>query len=233
MIIFCFSVKSLDEYLKQKEKIGKAERLKRCLNCGEWDCYWRNGGYRRKVDEGGESVEIFVERFECRWCGKTVSVLPCFVVPKRRYTMKLIAQGVESYATTPTSYRQAAGQLGIRPSVSQLFKWVALLSGRASELLLDVQRQCVSSFAEDEELEAADRVICPNAWKVQIERKDDQLNALAKVVSFGKVLLQKTEDTVLARLGMLFLRTVEGMQQIIAHQNYWKSTPQKMKPLIF
>jgi hypothetical protein len=147
--------------------------------------------------------------------------------------MKLIAQGIENYAIAPTTYKDAATKLGLNPSVSQLFRWTALLSKRANELLLDEQSQCVVAGVAEEELENAEKTECPNAWRVRIEKKDSQLNALAKVVSFGKLVFQGVKGIVLEQLGMLFLKNVYEVQQIFAHQSYWKSTPQKMKPELF
>lgn len=235
-------VTSLKEYFKRIGKVLRAERPgRRCWDCWMKDCYWRHGGFTRWVEEGGYICEIVVERFKCKFCGATVSVVPCFVVPQRQYTLKQMAEGIESYATTPTTYRDEVKRMGAveqrseklpGSSVSQLFLWVGLLAKRAEELLLDLQRLCVAGSVAEEDLEEAENAKCPNAWKAQIPGKGNKLNALAKVVSYGKLLFKGAESAVLEPLGMLFLKNVEGMQRIFANERLRMPTPHKTRPRI-
>src|ERR1700677_2277343 len=99
MSIIWFVAKSLAEYLKLMDegKLGQPERPKEC-KCGERNCFWAHGSYWRWVEAFAESEEIEIHRFKCRFCGGTVSVCPCFVVPGCRYAMEVIARGVEGYA---------------------------------------------------------------------------------------------------------------------------------------
>lgn len=232
MIIFWFGAKCLAEYLKLKEegRLGSPERPRECEKCKGKDCYWSNGCYTRVVEDGDKKAEIEVVRFECRRCGKTISMMPIFVVPKRRYAMKVIASGIEEYATRVSSYRGAVTRLGpVGPSPGQLFVWVATLIERVDVLLLNVQSNCIQKAVEREELETAELAVCPNAGKAAHIGKAQKLDGLAKLVAQGKLMCE-TGNEVMQELGLHFLQNVEQMQQIFACEKLWKSTPQRARP---
>jgi hypothetical protein len=234
MIIFWFCVKSLAEYLElmRQGKLGEVERPKKC-NCGKANSFWVHGSYLRWVEAFADKAKIKITRFKCKVCGNTVSVFPCFVIPGYRYAMEVVADGIEGYATTATTYRNEATKLGIGPSPSQLFKWVAFFLKKTGQLLLDVQERCVSNsiFIPEDELEQAEIAKCPNAWKAQLPGKDEQLHGLAKLVAFCMVLLKQSAPVkVLQQLGRQFLQDVEEMKQIFTSQIIFLSTPHTVKP---
>jgi hypothetical protein len=232
MIIIWFCVKSLAEYLElmQQGKLGKPERPNKC-KCGEKNGFWAHGSYWRWVEAYTESAEIEIQRFKCHFCDKTVSVFPCFVVPGYRYAMEVIAAGIEGYATMATSYRNEVKELGIGPSPSQLFQWVASFLKKTPPLILDVQGRCISNSIPEDELEQAETAKCPNSWKAQLPGKDGQLNGLAKLVAFCMVLFRNiAPTTALKELGIQFLNDVEELQQIFTSQIIFMPTPQRVKP---
>lgn len=232
MTIFWFIAKSLAEYLKLMKEgtLGKPERPKEC-KCGERNCFWVHGVYWRWVEAYAESEELEIHRFKCRYCGGTVSVYPCFVVPGCRYAMEIIASGVEGYATKKTSYRREVVKVGMGPSPSQLFRWVKFLLNQVQTLTFDVQARCISDSIPEEGLEKAEAAECPNAWKAQIPGKGKQLHGLARLVAFSKVLFNPGEKVpVLKELGMHFLEDVNEMQQMFKNKGISKTTPQSVKP---
>jgi hypothetical protein len=233
MIIFWLVAESLSVYQKLMEsgELGAPERPQRCARCGGRNCFWAHGWYERTVEENGQLDELEIARFKCSVCGKTVSVLPWFVIPRRRYTMKTVAAGVEGYAGRRETYKEGATKLGAEgPSPAQLFRWVSLVAERAMELLLDVQAWCVSAEVTEDELLDCEAAECPNSWKAQIPGKAQLLGHLAKLVAYGKKSCKGTKENVMHGLGMQFLQDVEQMQQIFAHDGLWKQTPQRMKP---
>jgi hypothetical protein len=141
MIIFFFAAESLAKFLElMKQGLLEWQRPERC-QCGEEDCFWVHGSYWRIVEEYELREKIEVKRYKCQWCGVTVSLLPCFVIPRRRYSMNVIASGVEAYGSKATSYREEVKKLGeLGPSHTQLFGWVELVLKRVKELTLDVRR---------------------------------------------------------------------------------------------
>lgn len=234
-------VTSLKDFWKRMGKILRAARPDEpCWSCKALECYWRHGGYTRWLEEAGKICEVAVERFKCKFCGETVSVFPCFAVSHCRYTLPEMADGVEGYATTETTYKEELKRMGAveqltdklpGPSLSQLWRWTDRLSERAELLLQEVQRLCVLRGVDDEELEKADSACCPNAWKARIPGKDTQLDALSKVVAQGNLLRGRGEgSSALEHLGMLFLRPVEGMQRFFAKQIRCMPTPHKRRP---
>jgi hypothetical protein len=232
MIIFWFYAKCLAEYLElmRQGKVGKAERPKEC-KCGGKNRFWAHGSYWRWVEAYAEYAEIEIKRFKCCFCGGTVSVFPCFVVPGCRYAMEVIAAGIEGYATTATSYRNEVTKLGMGPSPSQLFRWVASFLDKAPQLILDVQGRCISNSIPEDELEQAETAECPNSWKAQTSKKSAQLHWLAKLVAFCRVLFRKNIPTaILQELGIQFLQDVEEMQQIFKNKVNYMQTPQRVKP---
>jgi len=158
----------LAEYVKLRDAglLEVPERPKFCIDCQECNCFWAHGSYPRTVEEGAVSAEIRVPRWKCRWCSGTLSEPPFFVVPKRRYTVRVLAAGVQIYASIPTTYRDEVWELGeAGPSPAQLFRWVKLLSEQAKGLLFDVQSLYVAAGLEPEELIELERKICPNSGR--------------------------------------------------------------------
>jgi hypothetical protein len=156
--------------------------------------------------------------------------LPWFLIPKRRYTMKLMARGVQLYATVPTTYRDAVTKLGATgPSHTQLFWWVALMVERGNVLLLDVQAGCVSKPVPDEDLEKAEMAKCPNSEAAVIVGKGRKLDQLAQLVAQASLFFGDVQG-VMEKLAMHFLQNVEQMQQMFANEGLWLQTPQRMKP---
>lgn len=233
-MIFDFTAKNLAEYLKNGAGCVMTGRPERCWNCKNEQCYWSNGSYWRWVEESGKSNKIKISRFECKYCGKTVSILPFFVVPYYRYTIKVIATGVENYATTETTYRLEASRLGATgPSPAELFRWAASLLKRIEELLLALQRQCILACVLEEELELNDQAICPNSWKARMPGKPKQLNLLAKLISYGKNIFRELNCGTLEQIFLFFLKDIEQAQHIFSCQRHWLSTPHNMKPALF
>jgi len=70
-----------------------------------------NGGYLRQVVYWGLAFAVFIYRFRCRRCGKTISCPYSWLVPYRRFAAEMIAAGLENYADTQATYRDASTDL--------------------------------------------------------------------------------------------------------------------------
>ena len=55
-----------------------------CSHCGSYHV-WRHGHYYRKCDRSGQLNPISIQRFLCRCCKRTFSVLPECIPPQRWY----------------------------------------------------------------------------------------------------------------------------------------------------
>jgi len=82
------NILSLIQYLKTLKDEPGLLRLEKCPCCGKANP-WFHGFYPRKADRGsrpGESLNpILIQRFFCPDCGRTSSVLPECIPPKRWY----------------------------------------------------------------------------------------------------------------------------------------------------
>lgn len=66
-----------------------------CPSCLGHDCIVHFGSYLRVscIDEHGNCNPLHIKRFRCKCCGKTISYLPSFLVPRKHF----IASVVEDY----------------------------------------------------------------------------------------------------------------------------------------
>ena len=238
MIVICLAFCCAREYfdLMKRGMLGRAVPPARCVSeaCRRKSCYWRHGSYRREVLDEVCSGVVTIERFKCKFCRATISMLPAFLVPKKWHSLRLIAAKCQNYATEETSYRKEANGPCATPasSPSQIWRWLDLIARRAKSLLLDVQAEAVAVGVEEERLIAADEAFCPNAEKARTEVKKACLEQLAKVVSFGSALFGMS-DGVLNAFGTRQLKKVEMMQRIIAVQAAIWSTPHMAAPASF
>lgn len=236
MIVIWFALSCASEYfdLVKKGMLGRPEPPERCVSkaCRRKKCYWRHGSYRRLVLDGGCAGLVAVERFKCRYCQATISMLPAFLVPKKWHSLRVIAEKCQSYAITETSYRKEANGPCVTPasSPSQIWRWLDLISKKAKSLLLDVQAEAVAKEVAELRLIAADEAWCPNAGKARTEFKKSRLDQLAKVVSFGSALFG-IEVGVLNAFGTQRLKNVEMLQRIISGQAAICGTPHMVAPV--
>ena len=83
MQIICTVSLSPDCYAKENFQ-RSIRRPISCPRCGTRNAFAALGYYSRNVTSAGRGVlQIFVRRFRCRCCGRTVSILPSFAQPYR------------------------------------------------------------------------------------------------------------------------------------------------------
>jgi hypothetical protein len=75
------------------------------LQCGRRECMIGHGYYRRKPRDGLDVYPMQIKRWRCKGCGRTVSVLPSFLLRYRQYLLRVIGavlalrfEGVASWA---------------------------------------------------------------------------------------------------------------------------------------
>jgi hypothetical protein len=71
----------------------------------------KNGSYLRQVVYWGLAFLVYVYRFRCSRCGKTISCPYSWLVPYCRFTAEVIAAGIERYADSNVSYRDVSTEL--------------------------------------------------------------------------------------------------------------------------
>ena len=79
--------------------------------CGSKEPMRKNGSYPRQVIYWGLIFVLSILRFRCGRCGKTVSRPFSWLVPYKRFSVDVIAAGVEAYATDESRYRDLSAGL--------------------------------------------------------------------------------------------------------------------------
>nr|WP_244404231.1 DUF6431 domain-containing protein [Parageobacillus caldoxylosilyticus] len=69
--------------------------LKQCPHCRAKRPLHRHGYYERNALTPHRCYRIWIARYRCRECSKTVSVLPSFLLPYFQYTLSTIWQVVK------------------------------------------------------------------------------------------------------------------------------------------
>jgi len=91
------------------------ERPSRCPRrkeeCGSKEPMRKNGSYPRQVIYFGLLFVLSILRFRCGRCGKTVSRPFSWLVPYKRFSIEVIASGLEAYATEESKYRDLSAAL--------------------------------------------------------------------------------------------------------------------------
>jgi hypothetical protein len=233
-IIPACGVNGLAEYVEKKHIV--VPRPDECGNCRKKGSLWKHGCFERWAIEAETEVLLRIQRFLCPACGATTSCLFEFLVPYRRFTVAVIAQGVSSYASAQTTYRgEAVGLSKLessdtpKPSHCQVFRWVRTVCDKVQIHLLQAQKTMVMTGRADE-LEQLRRKICPNSDKAKSIAKSASLNLLAELNCIAELIFA---DDGLAALHAHLLQSVEALQAIFAGHAFELVTPQRAKHLIF
>ncbi len=205
-----FAKKNLIEFLKSAKEIRKQETKdgsnwtvygievpapEHCLqeHCRSPHPLSRHGSYTRQVLEGIMQLMVLIYRFRCGMCGKTVSCPYSFLVPYRRFTAKLICQGVENYGTDETTYTDQSDGLsvfddtkcdeteksevapqietpsisrdGCHPARSTVFSWVDFVCKRIVQTLQQMEKELVLRGHDLQQLRPESCFVNENAWK--------------------------------------------------------------------
>lgn len=118
---------SLIQYIDFIKSKSEKLRLKQCPCCGKANP-WRHGSYPRESDRINLSSEslnpIFIQRYYCPDCGKTCSVLPECIPPRRWYLWE--TQQTAMLLLLLGGSGNAAEQQ-VKPSRHTIKRWVAWL----------------------------------------------------------------------------------------------------------
>ena len=166
-------------------------RRAECGGAGKLRC---NGSYPRQVIEGLIMVLVLIYRFRCGLCGKTVSRPYSFLVPYRRFTARLICEGIEMYGEKereeatydeistelsvfePEKSNEAKveaapvkkvtdGKAGFCPARSTTFSWVDFVCKRIKKVVQQVEKELVLQNVDLKRLPVESQFRNKNAWK--------------------------------------------------------------------
>ncbi len=71
--------------------------VKHCPHCQSPRALYRHGCYERYALTAEGEYRLWIARYRCRECRKTVSVLPSFLLPYFQYTLSVIWQVVKEW----------------------------------------------------------------------------------------------------------------------------------------
>ena len=92
MQIICAVSLSPDRYARENFQ-RNIQRPVNCPRCGAWNALAALGYYSRNITSSERGVlRIFVRRFRCRLCHKTISILPSFAQPYRLVLNAVISE---------------------------------------------------------------------------------------------------------------------------------------------
>lgn len=118
---------SLIQYIDFQKSNSEKLRLPQCPYCGKANP-WCHGGYSRESDRLNPSSEslnpIFIQRYYCPDCGKTCSVLPECIPPRRWYLWE--TQQTAMLLLVLGGSARVAEQL-VKPSRHTIKRWLAWL----------------------------------------------------------------------------------------------------------
>ncbi len=130
MPIILSGIHTLDQHLSTLIKDISHYRPKCCQNCGR-SGLWSHGCYTRHARcEQGDGNPALIPRFLCPDCGRTCSVLPEYMPPRRWYHWSiqqvvvwlLLHGGTYSRVLEVLSVKGAGGD-AFEPSLSTLHRW--------------------------------------------------------------------------------------------------------------
>lgn len=233
MIIPVIGIKTLEDYKRKLAEGTLDDRPTQCPCCLNRDTFWKHGSYKRRVVCDGVTEMVRINRYACGTCGQSVSCLFSFLVPYRQFLSRDLAESIERIASSDTTYLALAVELNdsdcepLRPSCSQVFRWIDAFSKKASRILFAFQKEAVmrnSNLVLDQDL-----VECPAATRSRNARKRQNLHEITEFVLMAKRILgQRIENT-----HAFFLSEVETLQSIFSSRRIELPTPQSVQRLVF
>jgi hypothetical protein len=237
MIIPVSGVDTLADYVARKESLDKF-RPNICPSCKREKSFWRHGKYRRFVFDGSENVAVRINRFRCSNCALVVSCLFSFMTPYARFASALICKAIENFSSFDMTYSEQASELANieselppKPSSTQIFRWVDLVSKKAESLLFNLQKSLLMRGAANLLLEFVSRDI-PNQNNARSNDKKIRLNKLGELVQMA-VFAQPNQANALQRLHAYFFCDVESLQAIFCGRSLTLPTAHNLQSRLF
>lgn len=237
MIIPVTGVDTLADYLKRKESLDKF-RPDICPGCKKARTFWRHGTYKRSVFDGLENVLVCINRFRCSNCALVVSCIFSFMTPYVRFASRLICEAVENFSKFEMSYSEQAIELTNidsesppKPSSSQIFRWVDLMSRRSESLLFNLQKHILMRGLA---CRLFDFVGCEiaNQRKARAEDKKTRLRKLGELFQMAR-LMWSEQSSILYQLHACFFCHVESLQAIFCARPLKLPTTHNLQPAVF
>jgi transposase-like protein len=119
----------LHEYEKELEDPDRW-RPSSCPLCAGKKPLVAHGFYRRTLVEEGFDGTLRVRRYLCRACRRTVSLLPVFVLPYRRFGLGMVARFLKARLVEGRTLQASAQVLGLSYQLGQ--QWIRRFRDQAA-----------------------------------------------------------------------------------------------------
>ncbi len=125
---------SIQQYIEQCEESDRY-RPARCPQCDSKQRLATHGFYRRSVVDVELECVIRVRRYLCRGCRRTVSLLPEFVLPYLRFTLRMMGMFLKARLAEGQTLRAAAEAVKQKGAPYQRGQgWVRRFIGQAENV---------------------------------------------------------------------------------------------------
>ncbi len=237
MIIPVSGVDTLADYVARKESLDKF-RPNVCPGCKREKSFWRHGNYRRFVFDGYENVAVRINRFRCSNCSLVVSCMFSFMTPYVRFASTVICKAIENFSKFDMSYLEQASELTDieadsppKPSSTQIFRWVDLVSRKAESLLFNLQKALLMRNSAMLLLDFVSGAT-PNEDKARRDEKKIRLRQLGEFVQMAAFVLPNNSDA-LFQIHASFFCDVESLQAIFCGRPLTLPTAHNLQPRLF
>lgn len=136
-IVFGFG-EGVNDYL-QAVKTGYLHQLDRCPVCQTAGRLVKHGVYWRKPRDGERVYRLPIQRWWCKACQHTISVLPDFLLRFRWYLVGVISEVLVARAEQGTSWSDLQEEAAGAPHVRTMQRWWASLGRQAVRWLGAIQ----------------------------------------------------------------------------------------------
>jgi hypothetical protein len=100
-----------------------------------------HGYYRRKAKDAQRGYDVWIRRWLCKGCGRTMSVLPDFLLSFRHYAVRVVEGVLEDHDEGKLSWskvKERNSPVGL-PALRTMQRWCRAFGGEASRWLGAVQ----------------------------------------------------------------------------------------------
>jgi hypothetical protein len=132
--------RTVQDYLAHFAQIS-FPRPECCPCCGTWHTFVSHGFYLRQPKDQDQVYRIWIKRWFCKVCHRTLSLLPSFLLRFRHYLLAVIQQVLvarfEDHASWHETVRQCAPE-GL-PGLRTIGRWCQAFAEQAATWLTAVQ----------------------------------------------------------------------------------------------
>jgi hypothetical protein len=116
-------------YIDQAKHLESA-RPRGCLLCGGNGCLIGHGYYLRKAKGTDQAYLIWIKRWFCKNCHRTLSVIPNFLLPYRHYLVRVVQAVVVAFYESQQRWKRVTENCAKNgtPGLRTMQRWCKALA---------------------------------------------------------------------------------------------------------